>query len=156
MKKDLLKLVVLGVSASLALTSCSTNTQQQNTAVGAVSGAAVGGLATGLAGASGWGIAGGAIVGALIGGVIGHNMDSSDTAKTYTAMDTNPMNQPTVWKNERTGTVYHVIPTSAPMTINGNSDCRRYRATAYHHGKKHHFYGTACRQADGSWRDLSH
>ncbi len=81
MKNGLMKVAVLGLSASMILTGCSTNTQQQNTVGGAATGAVVGGLATGLAGATGWGIAGGVLAGGLIGGLIGHSMDSTDTAK---------------------------------------------------------------------------
>ncbi|OAI47690.1 hypothetical protein AYO45_05670 [Gammaproteobacteria bacterium SCGC AG-212-F23] len=151
------KVMLALISASLVLTACSTNTTNENTAAGAVTGAVAGGLLGTLAkgAGSGWVIAGGALVGGLIGGLIGHSMDSSDKMKTYTSLDRNPANAPTSWTNPRTGTVYQIIPTSAPMTIGAYTDCRQYRAIAYHKGKKYYYHGVACRQGDNTWIEMS-
>ncbi len=160
MKKTLTQFSILVASicvASVSLVGCSTNTQKQNTAVGAVSGAVVGGLA-GSAIGSGAGtvvaVGTGAIVGALIGGAIGHSMDSTDNTKTYQAMN-NPSNKPMRWKNKKTGYVYTVVPTSKMMTVNGNPNCRAYRTKAIIHGTIKRVHGIACMQADGTWHAVS-
>ena len=146
-------LVVLMV-LSFGLTSCSTNTQKENTAVGAVSGAVLGGLAgsligggTGQAVAIGVGIVGGA----LIGGYIGKNMDSSDNANMNAAMD-KPTGHSTSWKNDKTDSSYTVTPTSNKMTMNGQSPCRHFNTTAIINGKTEHVHGVACQQSDGTWK----
>lgn len=155
MKNGLMKLAILLLSVCLA--ACSTNTQEQNTGIGAVTGAVVGGLAGSAIGA-GTGqvvaIGAGAVIGALVGGGIGHSMDSSDTTKTYVVLDKNPTNKVTRWKNTSTGQTYMVVPVSDRMTMKGNPNCRKFRAVAIINGKKQHVYGIACRQMDGTWRAM--
>lgn len=155
MKNILIKIAVLLVSFNLV--ACSSNTRSTNTAVGGVTGAVAGGLAGSLIGA-GTGqivaIGAGAVAGALLGGYVGHSMDSSDTTHAYQAMDNNKPSQTTDWKNERTGAVYKVTPVSKKMTVNGNHNCRKFRAVSVIDGKKQHVYGVACRQADGTWSTI--
>ena len=146
------------VLMSISLISCSTNTQQENTGVGAVTGGVLGGLAgslvgggTGKAVAIGVGI----VAGALIGGYVGHNMDSSDHARMNNAMNTNRANTSTTWRNEKTGATYTVTPTSRRMTINGNPNCRKYRSTAIINGQQKNVYGTACLDNNGAWRAVN-
>ncbi len=138
------------------IASCSTNTQKENTGVGAVTGAVIGGLA-GSAIGQGTGqvvaIGVGAVAGALLGGYIGKSMDSSDKANSYQAMN-NPTNHPGYWKNTKTGAVYKVTPISGMMTINGNPNCRKYIAKSTMHGKKQTTRNIACRQADGTWQTI--
>ncbi|SRR5579883_143820 len=152
MKNFLVNCLVLVLSISLV--SCSTNTRNQNTAVGAVTGGAVGGLAGSLVGAgTGQAVAIGAgiVAGALIGGYIGSRMDSSDNTQMYGAMN-KPVNHPTTWKNSRSGGTYTMVPTSKMMTVNGNPNCRRYHTTAVMGGKTETTNGIACLQSDGTWR----
>jgi uncharacterized protein YcfJ len=139
---------------AIGLVGCSTNTQQQNTGVGAVTGAVVGGLAgSTIGGGTGQVVAigAGAVIGALIGGAIGHSMDSTDNSNSYSIVKTNRMNQTTKWVNPRTGVVYTMTPTSEYFTINGNPNCRRFHFTATQHRKNHSFNGTVCYKDDGSW-----
>jgi surface antigen len=157
MKKVLINLAIATTTVSLALTGCSKNTQNENTATGAVTGGVLGGLAgslvgggTGRAVAIGVGIVGGA----LIGGYIGHNMDSTDHANMNKSMD-NRTNEATTWKNEKTGATYTVIPTSKYMTVNGNPNCRKFVTIANINGKDKKVHGIACRQSDGSWKGLN-
>lgn len=150
MKKLLSCVAVFTASAGL-ITGCSTNTQGQNTGIGAVSGAVVGGVASGLLGGNAVAIGLSAIGGALIGGYIGHSVDHSDATNINNTLSTNATNMPSHWTNPKTGVVYRITPTSDVMTYKGNSYCRNYTATAVSHSKKHTNYGTACRQADGSW-----
>lgn len=156
MKKILACMVIVTASASLMTGCSSTNTQSQNTALGAAGGAVVGGVASGVLGGNPVAIGVSAIAGALVGGYIGHNMDSSDSTSFSNTLLSNKKNMPTHWTNPKTGVVYDVTPTSDRMTINGNPNCRNYKATATIHGKKHTRYGTACLQSDGTWVKVKH
>jgi surface antigen len=143
---------------SIALVSCSTNTQRENTGIGVATGAVAGGLAGSLIGGGAGKVVAvgvGAVAGALLGGYIGHSMDSSDKDKMNSAMTNNPTNKATTWKNSSTGTKYTVAPTSSKMTVNGNPDCRRYYSTAIIDGKKQKVSGIACQQADGTWQAVN-
>lgn len=145
---------VLAFIVGINLAGCSTNTQKENTAAGAIAGGLIGGGAgafvgqgVGKAVAIGVGIVGGA----LIGGYIGNHMDSSDSAKMNTAMN-NPTNQATRWKNEKTGARYSMRPTSNMIAVDGNPACRRFHTTAIIEGKTQRVNGVACQQANGSWQ----
>jgi surface antigen len=155
MKKIIMQISTVALVASL--TACATNTQKENTIVGAGTGAVAGGLLGSLASGAGagWVVAGGAVVGALIGGVIGHNMESSDTVNVNTAMDKNSINQPSNWTNDKTGTWYKIVPTSDMITYKGNSNCRSYVAYGKtHSGKTYKTSGIACRMKDGMWQQV--
>lgn len=157
MKTMLAKAMIMLASAlSVGLVGCSTNTQSENTGIGAVTGAVAGGLAGSLIG-GGTGkvvaVAAGAVAGALLGGYIGHSMDSSDTSRMNSAMNNNPTNKATTWTNGNAK--YTVAPTSNTMTVNGNPNCRRYYTTAIIDGKKQKMSGIACRQSDGNWHTIN-
>jgi surface antigen len=149
MKNIFIKLAVLVLAFSLA--ACSTNTQQQNTGIGVVTGAVVGGVAGGLAGGSALAVGAGAVVGGLVGGLIGHSADSSDQAQMYTTLDKNPANQPTKWTNTKTGATYVMVPVSKHMAYRTYKNCRKFYTTAIINGKKQYVHGVACRRADGTW-----
>lgn len=159
MKAILAKGIILLASVfSVGLVGCSSNTQSENTGIGAVTGAVAGGLAGSLIGGGAGKVVAvgvGAVAGALLGGYIGHNMDSSDHGRMNNAMNNNPTNKSTTWTNSQTGTRYTVAPTSSMMTVNGNPNCRRYYTTAIIGGKKQKISGIACRQSDGSWRAMN-
>jgi len=140
----------------IGLISCSSNTQEENTTLGAVTGAVVGGGAgsfvgqgVGKAVAVGVGIVGGA----LIGGYIGSHMDSSDNTRMNGAMNNN-IYKDTTWTNENTGSSYSMHPTSKLMAIQGNSHCRQFHVTANIEGETQGADGAACKQADGSWQSI--
>ena len=150
MNRAFTKIAVLLLSASLI--SCSTNTQKENTGIGVATGAVAGGLLGSLVG-GGTGkavaIGVGVVAGALLGGYIGHNMDSSDNAYLNTAVATG---KPVSWTNSKTKATYTVVPSRHYVTVNGNRYCRNYTTTAVIDGKASKVNGTACRQADGSWK----
>lgn len=154
MKNTCMKIVFLIVSMGcVSLTGCSsTNTQGENTAIGAVGGAVVGGVAGGLIGNTGGAVVG-VVAGGLLGGLIGHSMDSTDNTTIYSSMDNNPTNQSTTWKHD--GNTYTVAPTSSRMAYGSYQHCRRYYATAYINGKKQKMSGIACRQPNGTWEAMS-
>lgn len=152
MKHLLLKASILALSVNLV--ACSTNTQSENTGVGAVTGAVVGGLAGSLIG-GGTGkvvaVGAGAILGAVVGGMIGHSAESSDHSQTYSALNDYNSNQPTTWTNKKTGVTYTVTPTSGRITVHGNPNCRRFVAQATENGHTKRTRGIACRQSNGAW-----
>lgn len=154
MKQIITKISLIALIASL--TACSTNTQNQNTMIGAGTGAVAGGLLGSLASGagSGWVIAAGAVVGGLIGGYIGHSMDSSDSAHMNAAMDKNSINEPSNWKNDKTGIWYKIVPTSGVVKYHGNHYCRHYVAYGKHHGKTTKTNGVACRGNNGMWQQV--
>lgn len=157
MKQIATYVVILITTAMLALAGCSSNTQNQNTAVGAVGGAVVGGLAGSAIGAgTGQAVAigAGAVAGALLGGWIGHSMDHSDNSSMCGCMDRNSAGQPSSWKNKQTGARYTMKPTSEVMAYNGNNTCRKYQITGVVNGKRETNEGIACRNADGTWRTV--
>ena len=158
MKNKMINFLGLFCMCLLTITACSSNTQNENTGIGAVTGAVLGGLA-GSAIGQGTGkavaIGVGAVAGALFGGYIGHSMDSSDNQRCNDTLNNNSTNQPHHWKNRKTGTRYTMTPTSNIMSYNGNNNCRKYTTTAVTDGKSQTSNGIACKQADGSWKEVS-
>lgn len=151
MIKALVKLAILA-SVGMSLIGCSPyNTRGQNTAIGAVTGAGVGGI-MGSAVGGGTAVGAGIVTGALVGGVIGHSMDSSDTARTYSTMNHNRAHQPTAWKNKKTGYSYKVVPDTGMVTYHGHPQCRKFHTTAIVNGKRVQVTGVACRQKNGTWK----
>lgn len=148
MKKILINLALL---SSIGLVGCSTNTQGQNTGIGAVTGAAIGGVGVGVLGGNPVAIGAGIVGGAIIGGVVGHSMDSTDNTTTYTVINNNPTHKTTKWTNHKTGVVYTITPTSNLFTFNGNPNCREFYFTSTRHGRMHDYNGTACMMKDGKW-----
>jgi len=157
MKQAFIKAALLITSFGLVV-GCASNTQNQNTAIGAVTGAVVGGVAGSAIGA-GTGqvvaIGVGAVAGALIGGAIGHNMESSDQQRATYVMEHNPPHKAMHWKNKKSGVHYTMVPTSKHYAYKGHPECVNYTATMYVHGKKEESKGIACRQANGSWQTMS-
>lgn len=95
----------------------------------------------------------GTIVGAAIGGAVGRSMDQSDRLKTAHTLETVRTGVPSRWRNPDTGNQYTIVPTRTYETTEG--PCREYTVDAVIGGKKEKVHGTACRQADGSWRVVS-
>jgi len=139
---------------TIGLVGCSTNSQKENTGVGAVTGGVIGGVGAAVVGASPVGAVASVVGGAIIGGVIGHSMDSTDSVKGSTVIQNNPTNHTTKWVNHKTGVTYTMTPTSDLFTVNGNPNCRKFYFTSTKHGKMHHRNGTACLMQDGNWHSV--
>lgn len=152
MQKIISALVVTALS--LQLMSCADLSKQD---VGTVGGAVAGGLLGSRFG-SGSGqllaVGVGSLAGAFLGGAIGKSMDDADRMKMSNALEYNSVGQPAYWRNPNNNTSYTVVPTKN-VSVRGNPYCREYRTTADIAGKKQQIYGTACRQADGSWKTVS-
>ena len=160
------------VSFVIALTACDTiNEDIQNVNVGGVAGAVVGALAGGLAGAEFGGglgqtlfISAGVMTGASVGYGAGTILYPSDQAaydnNARLALNTSTNGKVSDWANSETGNSGIFTPTKTFITSDGRS-CRNYRSTLALKAKGEktgvvtHQKGTACQQADGSWRSVS-
>lgn len=91
----------------------------------------------------------GTIAGAAIGGSIGRSMDDTDRLYTSATLENVRTGVSTTWVNPDTGYEYSVTPTNTYDS--GTGPCREYTLDATIGGKTEQIYGTACRQADGSW-----
>lgn len=144
--------LLLAIMTIFSLASCSSNTREENTVLGVAVGAVTGGIAGGVIGSGTGAIAAGAISGALIGGVIGNMMDSNDNAHMCAALDNNEPKKITTWKNERTGAIYSISPTSKVYRYKNYQYCRKYRSVGTVGTKKRHVSGVACKMQDGTWQ----
>jgi len=132
------------------LFACSTapSKQDQGVIIGAIAGGLLGNQ---VGGGSGRVLATivGSVAGGVIGGSIGSSMDDTDRLKTSAAFENVRTGVPSTWENPDTGYEYVVTPTSTYES--GTGPCREYTLDATIGGKTEQIYGTACRQADGSW-----
>jgi surface antigen len=147
-KTVLMTLAVL----SLGLTAgCETTTHaQEGQVIGGVLGGVVGSQVGGGSGRTA-AIIVGAIAGSMIGQHVGQTMDDADRMKTALALNDNRTGQTSSWVNPDTGYAYEVTPTRTYEGAGG--PCREFTTTATVGGKPgQELYGTACLQADGSWK----
>jgi surface antigen len=144
---------VMGLSLGLLVAACATPpTQEQG---GMLIGGALGGvLGHQIGGGSGRTVATivGAVAGAMVGGAIGRSMDDTDRLKTAQVLEGVRTGVPTEWRNPDTGNQYEVTPTRTYEE--GGGPCREYTVDALVGGQRQQIYGTACRQPDGSWREV--
>jgi surface antigen len=143
--------LALAVCLALALAACSTapSKQDQGMLIGAIAGGILGHQ---VGGGSGQVLATmvGTVAGAAIGGSIGRTMDDYDRMNTAAALENVRTGVPSSWVNPDTGYEYVVTPTTTYDS--GTGPCREYTMDATIGGKTEQVYGTACRQADGSWQ----
>lgn len=139
------------VTLALGTTAC-TNEQ---------TGQVVGGILGGVAGHQVGGGHGrdvatvvGAIAGTFIGGAVGRSMDDTDRLKAQQSLEYNQTHQPSHWYNPDSGNEYTLTPTRTYQS-NGGQYCREYTSDVVVGGRRETAYGTACRQADGSWKVVS-
>ena len=132
------------------LFACSTapTKQDQGVIIGAIAGGILGHQ---VGGGSGQVLATivGTMAGAAIGGSIGRTMDETDRLNTAVALENVRSGVPSTWVNPDTGYEYVVTPTNTYDS--GTGPCREYTLDAKIGGETEQIYGTACRQADGSW-----
>jgi surface antigen len=93
---------------------------------------------------------GGTIVGVLIGGAIGRSMDEADQACVAYTLEQAPPGHAVTW-NDPGGRHYRVVPLDSYVDASGRT-CREFRTTATIGGRDQQLFGTACRDADGSWQ----
>jgi surface antigen len=97
----------------------------------------------------------GTLAGALIGQDVGRTLDQADQLvaqrSAQAALETGPSRKTATWVNPDTGNRGSITPTRTFQSKDGRY-CREYQQTIKVGGEKQHAYGTACRQADGSWQ----
>jgi len=147
------------VTLALLVSSCATMTEGVKDNPKAVLGTLLGGgLGAGIAAAAGGGtgaMVGAALGGALIGGLIGNRLDARDkrmaAEAAQRAFENNRAGQSSAWHNPDTGNSGTITPTRTAQLANGQY-CREYKQTITVGGEQHQTYGTACREADGTWK----
>ncbi len=144
------------LALSLVITGCQT-TSGPNEQAGMVIGGVLGGVLGKQVGKGDGNTAAiivGSLLGAHIGGSVGRSMDDTDRIKTAHSLENVRTGVSTTWQNPDTGNQYAVTPTRTYET--GSGPCREYVVDAIvGGGKEEKVYGTACRQADGSWKAQS-
>ena len=143
--------VAAAIIALPLVTSCETTTNaQKGEIIGGVLGGVVGsqvGDGTGQTVA----IIVGTMAGSMIGRQIGQSMDDVDRMKTAQALNNNRSGQSTTWTNPDTGEQYTVTPTRTYEQ--SGSPCREFELDATVGGEPgQRVTGTACLQADGTWK----
>ena len=122
--------------------------------VGGLGGAAAGGLLAAAMGGNTATMIGGAVTGGVIGAVIGDQLDRKDRDEAYRAvqraLETAPANTPVDWQNPDSGNYGTVIPKSTHVNDEGYY-CREFQQMIMLDGMQHQAFGTACRDADGTW-----
>jgi surface antigen len=97
----------------------------------------------------------GTMAGALMGQGIGRSLDRADQLamqqNAQYALEYTPTKSTTPWRNPDSGNSGSITPIETYQAAQGQY-CREYVQTVYVGGEKQQAYGTACRQADGSWK----
>jgi surface antigen len=99
----------------------------------------------------------GAMLGAWAGSKIVQGMDAQDRAyyeQASTQANTAPVGQKITWYNPQNGNQGTITPTKEGRASDGSA-CREYQQTVTIGGKTEKAYGTACKQANGSWKIIS-
>ena len=94
----------------------------------------------------------GAVVGSQVGATIGRHMDEHDRERLVNVLETQRTSTGSSWVNPDTGYNYTATPTNTYDDPSGTGPCREFTIDASIGGKTEQIYGTACRQADGSWK----
>ena len=155
-----LRFAIIAVASTLVLGGCATpGGQVDKHSTGAGLGALTGAL---LAYGLGKGhsdkevaIAFGTFVGAILGGAIGAELSEADQIMAGRSLgdslEYDQSGYTREWNNPDTGNSGTSMPTRTVTRADG-TPCREFTTTVMIGGKEEEAYGTACRQADGSWK----
>ncbi len=149
------KIVVVAFAAAL-LAGCTSMGGTKET-VGTVGGAIAGGvIGSQFGGGTGKLVATGVgtLLGAFIGKEIGASLDRADLAHMGRAQEaaySAPVGETISWNNPESGR-RGTITTTRDGWNTANQYCREFQQTIYVDGRAEQAYGTACKQADGTWK----
>jgi surface antigen len=139
------------------LPACSGDTANQDT--GLIVGAVAGGILGNQVGKGSGNVlatVAGAMVGGIVGSEIGRSMDEQDrrlaAQAEYAALEEGESDRPRRWRNPDNGRYGDVVP-GRPYK-RASVDCRDYTSTVFIDGKPRTMKGTACRNPDGTWRNV--
>lgn len=158
-KKIMSAALVAGL-AMPALVACTPQGGLTGSDVGTGLGAVAGGvLGSQFGGGSGKTVAAvvGALAGAWAGNKIAAGMSTQDRGYYESAASraaTAPVGQQITWYNPATGNQGTIVPVREGRDSSGSA-CREYQQTVTIGGRTTQAYGTACKQADGSWRIIN-
>ncbi len=148
----------IALMALTALAGCQSYGTGPREGVGALGGAVAGGvLGSQIGSGSGQVLAtvGGAVLGGLLGAELGRQLDAQAQQRYYQAqfqaLETGRPGAPVAWQSP-TGPRGQVVPGQS-YQIN-SLVCRDYTHTVYIQGQPEVLTGTACRQPDGTWRNV--
>lgn len=150
MKTHIIKPLAFCIIGISLITGCAGGPNEKSgTVIGGVVGAAVGstiGKGDGRTAA----MILGTLAGSAIGANVGRSMDTQDRIRTAETLEYTRTGQSQAWVNPDSGNSYTVTPT---RTIESPTEtCREFTMDASIGRKSEQVYGTACRQADGSWK----
>lgn len=98
----------------------------------------------------------GAVIGGIVGSEIGRSLDEADRRRAqeaeYRALEYGQTGVASAWKNPDSGRYGNVVPGRPYM--NQGQNCREYTHTIYVDGRPQTMRGRACRQQDGTWRNV--
>jgi surface antigen len=159
MSPSALRTIALLAIATLLLGACAqmgeTAKNNPKATWGGMLGAAGGGLIAAAAGASPAGIVGGVLIGGLVGGAVGNRLDQKDKEMAQQAaqraFENSRSGESSAWQNPDSGNSGSITPTRTYQASSGQY-CREYEQDIVIGGKREKTYGTACRQANGSWQ----
>lgn len=149
--------VALGVAlvASFGLTACSTKEEQ-----GTVAGAVIGGIIGNQFGKGGGKVAAtfaGAVIGGIVGNAIGKDLDDHDRELArqaeYDAWERGAAGRPVRWSNPHKNHRGEVV--AEAYYERGRARCRDFIHTVWIDGRRQQMRGTACRNPDGTWTQVS-
>ncbi|MCP5405597.1 MAG: glycine zipper 2TM domain-containing protein [Pseudomonadaceae bacterium] len=128
------------------------NNQALGTVLGGVAGGFLGGQFGGGSGKTALAVAG-ALAGAWAGNALATRLTAQDRGyydQAVAQAQTAPVGQQVTWYNPSSGAQGTITPTRVGETNMGY--CREYSQTITVAGRTERAYGTACQQADGTWR----
>lgn len=158
------KILAAVVATSLFVSACAPDGtiggMDQNQALGAGLGAVAGGFLGGQFGGGSGKTAlavAGALAGAWAGSTIAGRLSAQDRGyydQAAVQAQTAPVGQTINWYNPNSGAQGTITPTRVGQSNVGET-CREYQQTITVGGRTERAYGTACKQADGTWRIVS-
>lgn len=147
------------LAVSTALAGCGPN-GPNNADIGLGTGAVLGGVVGNQFGKGGGKVAAtmvGAVLGGIVGNDIGRQLDQRDRLLAQQAerdaFERGQSGQPIQWRNPDNGRYGEVVP-EAPYR-RGAQDCRNFLHKVYIDGRPQSMRGTACRNPDGTWTNVS-
>jgi len=149
----------LTVTLVLSLAACGAdgpNKADTGLAVGAVAGGILGNQIGGGSGKIA-ATAIGAVLGGIVGSEIGRSMDQQDRMLAqqaeFDALERGQSGVSRQWRNPDNGRYGEVVPTRPYKR--GASDCRDYTHKIFVDGQQQSMRGTACRNPDGTWTNVT-
>jgi len=132
------------------------NNQEGGTVLGAVTGGIIGNQ-FGKGGGKVAATMAGAVIGGIAGNEIGRKLDARDRELArqaeYDAWERGSSGRPYKWRNPDNGRYGEIVPDKPYRR--GGLDCRDYVHKVYIDGQPQSMRGTACRNPDGTWTNVS-